>query len=109
MTTVTCTTNGPSCTFKVTVVDNTPPVFPNCGGITMTAQPSCPFATGTAVSFTTPTATDNCTANPTLVCNPPAGSMFPVGTTSVICTATDTVGNTAQCTFPVNVFSFCLQ
>jgi hypothetical protein len=35
--------------------------------------------------------------------------MFPVGTTSVTCTATDASNNTAQCTFGVNVFSFCLQ
>ena len=27
----------------------------------------------------------------------------------VTCTATDSSGNTAICTFPVNVFSFCLQ
>jgi len=35
--------------------------------------------------------------------------MFPVGTTSVTCTATDAANNPAQCTFGVNVFSFCLQ
>jgi hypothetical protein len=109
MTTVTCTTNGPSCTFKVTVVDNTPPVFPNCEGITAVAQPSCPFATSTAVSFTTPAATDNCPGTPSVTCVPPAGSMFPVGTTSVTCTAKDASNNMATCTFGVNVFSFCLQ
>jgi hypothetical protein len=109
MTTVTCTTNGPSCSFKVTVVDNTPPVFPNCAGITMTAQPSCPFSTSTAVSFTTPTATDNCPGTPSVTCVPPTGSMFPVGTTTVTCTATDASNNTATCMFGVNVFSFCLQ
>ena len=35
--------------------------------------------------------------------------MFPVGTTSVTCTATDASNNMATCTFGVNVFSFCLQ
>jgi HYR domain-containing protein len=35
--------------------------------------------------------------------------MFPVGTTSVTCTATDAASNTATCSFPVTVFSFCLQ
>jgi hypothetical protein len=34
---------------------------------------------------------------------------FPVGTTTVTCTATDASNNTATCTFAVNVFSFCLQ
>jgi hypothetical protein len=109
MTTVTCTTSGPSCSFKVIVSDNTPPVFPNCAGITMTAQPSCPFATSTAVSFTAPMATDNCPGTPTVACIPSAGSQFPVGTTSVTCTATDAANNTAMCTFGVSVFSFCLQ
>ena len=116
VTTVMCTAsngvgNNATCSFTVTVNDTQPPVFPNgCGApITLTAQASCPFAASTAVSFTTPTATDNCTPAPTVVCSPPAGSMFPVGTTTVTCTATDASNNTTQCTFPVNVFSFCLQ
>jgi hypothetical protein len=32
-----------------------------------------------------------------------------VGTTTVTCTATDSSGNTATCSFPVNVFNACLQ
>jgi hypothetical protein len=32
-----------------------------------------------------------------------------VGTTTVSCTATDTAGNTANCSFTVTVFSGCLQ
>jgi HYR domain len=44
-----------------------------------------------------------------LTCNPPSGSIFPVGTTTVTCTATDASGNTAQYTFNVTVYSFCLQ
>jgi hypothetical protein len=35
--------------------------------------------------------------------------MFPTGTTTVICTATDTAGNTATCSFPVTMFSLCVQ
>jgi len=38
-----------------------------------------------------------------------SGSSFPVGTTTVTCTATDVAGNTSICGFSVNVFSFCLQ
>jgi hypothetical protein len=63
----------------------------------------------TAVSFTTPAATDNYTPAPTVVCSPSSGSMLPAGTTTVTCTATDASGNTAQCTFPVNAWTFCLQ
>jgi hypothetical protein len=115
VTTVMCTAsngvgNNATCSFTVTVNDTESPVFPNgCGTpITLTAQVSCPFAASALVSFTTPAATDNCSAV-TVICNPPAGSMFPVGTTTVTCTATDGSNNTTQCAFAVNAFSFCLQ
>ncbi|MBI3414496.1 MAG: DUF5011 domain-containing protein [Verrucomicrobia bacterium] len=39
----------------------------------------------------------------TVVCNPPSGSSFPVGTNVVNCTATDSAGNTATCSFNVVV------
>jgi len=116
-TTVTCmvkdaSNNMSSCSFTVTVNDTQAPVFPNgCPSpspMTVVAQPSCPFATTAPVSFTTPTATDDC-GTPTVVCSPPAGSQFPVGTTTVTCTATDASNNMTTCTFGVNVFSFCLQ
>ena len=38
-----------------------------------------------------------------MTCNPPPGSSFPKGTTPVVCTATDSSGNTASCTFTVTV------
>ena len=49
------------------------------------------------------TATDNCPGSVTVVCNPPSGSTFPLGITTVICVATDSCGNTASCTFSVDV------
>ncbi|MCM3677334.1 FG-GAP-like repeat-containing protein [Peribacillus simplex] len=36
-------------------------------------------------------------------CNPPSGSFFPVGTTTVTCTATDASGNQSSCSFEVTV------
>ena len=39
----------------------------------------------------------------TLSCNPPSESTFQKGTTTVTCTATDAVGNTAKCSFTVIV------
>jgi hypothetical protein len=39
----------------------------------------------------------------TVVCNPPSGSTFPKGTTTVVCTATDAAGNTNTCSFDVTV------
>jgi len=38
-----------------------------------------------------------------VVCVPPSGSTFPVGTNLVCCTATDAAGNTATCCFTVTV------
>jgi hypothetical protein len=35
--------------------------------------------------------------------------VLPAGTTTVTCTAVDASGNTTNCSFKVNVFSFCLQ
>ncbi len=55
------------------------------------------------VFFNAPTATDNCDLTPTVVCTPPSGSIFPVGMTTVTCTATDDCGNQSTSTFVVNV------
>jgi hypothetical protein len=46
--------------------------------------------------------TDNC-PGASVSCNPPSGSTFLVGTTTVTCTATDTSGNTSQCSFTVTI------
>jgi hypothetical protein len=38
-----------------------------------------------------------------VVCDPPSGSTFPKGATTVTCTASDAAGNTNTCTFDVTV------
>jgi len=48
-------------------------------------------------------ATANCGGMVTVNCTPPSGSTFPKGTTTVNCTATDSGGNTATCSFTVMV------
>src|SRR5207253_6536063 len=53
------------------------------------------------VNFTV-TASGGCSP-PTVVANPPSGSTFPVGTTTVTATASDTCGNSASCSFTVTV------
>jgi hypothetical protein len=106
---VTCTatdasTLTASCSFNVTVTDNQPPSITCPANISATENP--PASGCAVVTYTTPTPTDNCpgaTAN----CTPASGFCFPVGSTTVTCTATDTSGNTAQCTFQVNVASAC--
>jgi len=54
------------------------------------------------VNYPPPTVSGGC---PPIVtnCAPPTGSRFPVGTTTVVCTASDSAGHTAQCSFPVTV------
>jgi hypothetical protein len=44
-----------------------------------------------------------CNTNYTLVCTPPPGSLFPPGTTTVICKATTASGLTDECRFNVTV------
>src|SRR5207253_5289329 len=91
-TTVMCTTQaGPACSFTVTVKDMQPPTI-TCPADINSQSP--------IVTYPTPTASDNC-GSVMVVCSPPSGSTFPVGTTTVNCTATDTAGNTASCSFNV--------
>jgi HYR domain len=110
--TVTCTStdtagNTASCSFTVTVNDTQPPSI-TCPSDITTRVPvgsAC-----TVITYTTPTATDNCPLGPSPVaCTPPSGSCFARGTTTVTCTATDGTGNTASCSFRVTVFDLCLQ
>ncbi|MEY2409114.1 MAG: hypothetical protein QOF48_1784 [Verrucomicrobiota bacterium] len=59
-------------------------------------------ANGTVVQFS-PTASGGCDAAPSLACNPPSGSTFPVGITTVTCIASDSCGQSASCTFNITV------
>jgi hypothetical protein len=56
-----------------------------------------------AVATFTVTATDNLDPSPTKVCTPASGSTFPIGTTTVNCTATDVAGNSTNNSFNVTV------
>ncbi|MCF8274575.1 MAG: HYR domain-containing protein, partial [Flavobacteriaceae bacterium] len=92
------------CSFNVTVVDNRKPVISNCPSsiILSTDADSC-FAT---VTWTEPTATDNCTTQGDLVWTKShsPGDTFNVGTTTVTYTATDANLNVSNaCTFDVIV------
>lgn len=78
-----------------------PPALPtiNCPP-NITQQTTDPA--GTAVTYAAPTATSP-NGSVTVVCTPASGSMFPVGTTAVNCTATDAANQTATCSFAVTV------
>ncbi|HKA18702.1 MAG TPA: HYR domain-containing protein [Blastocatellia bacterium] len=108
-TTVTCAdSGGATCSFTVTVNDTQPPTITCPANQTAVTDQACGASSCQVVNFPPPTATDNC-PGVTVVCNPPAGSCFPTGTTSVTCTATDGSGNTASCSFSITVFDARIQ
>jgi hypothetical protein len=80
-----------------TFVDTTPPVITVPANITVDAT----SGQGAIVAYSA-LATDNVDGTLIPICLPPPG-MFPIGTTTVSCTATDAAGNAATATFTVHV------
>jgi hypothetical protein len=82
--------NSNHCSFTVTLVDTTPPQ------IVCPTDLTVEFSTdaGAAVNFS-PTVTDLC-SEVALVCAPPSGTTFPIGATTVTCTATASERNKAR-------------
>ena len=90
------TANG---SFSIHVVDTTAPQL----GSLPSPSASTADAGGTTVSWAAPAATDVVDPSPSVDCLPASGSAFPVGTTTVTCTATDDSGNGSSGTFDVTV------
>ncbi|HMJ90259.1 MAG TPA: HYR domain-containing protein [Candidatus Acidoferrum sp.] len=80
------------------MIDTTPPAIVCPSNLTVELT----SAAGAAVIFTVQ-ATDLCSGEVTVRCEPASGSVFAVGTTPVRCVATDVSGNTEQCSFQVTV------
>jgi subtilisin-like proprotein convertase family protein len=94
--------NTSQCSFKITVVDTTPPAIAGCpSDFTVATGPGRLTCDQIAV-WTPPTATDNC-PGVVLTSDRNPGDIFPVGTTTVTYTAKDVAGNASQCRFNVNV------
>jgi hypothetical protein len=94
--------NTGSATQTVTVIDNTAPVISCPANIVI--EPTCP--TGAIATYSTPTATDNCGVQSiNRTAGGASGSVFPIGTTTVTHLATDIHGNTASCSFTVQVLT----
>jgi hypothetical protein len=105
VTSVTCTAtdaagNAATCTFTVTVNDTEPPMIVCPANVVVNNDAGQCEA---VVNYPVPVVSDICDASPVVVCNPPSGSFFPIGTTTVTCTATDASGNGNSCTFEVTV------
>jgi large repetitive protein len=86
-------------TFKITVND-VPPVL---HGIPANQTVPATSASGATVTYTPPTATDVVDGTDAVSCLPASGSTFPVGTTTVSCSATDAAENTTTGTFKISV------
>jgi len=92
--------NSVNVTQTITVEDITDPVINNCpADITV---PADGITCDAVVSWTEPTATDNCNLASFTGSHVP-GATFSTGTTTVTYTATDDCGNTEICTFNVIV------
>ncbi|MBM3779083.1 MAG: HYR domain-containing protein [Acidimicrobiia bacterium] len=89
---------SPPATFPVIVHDTTPPSLSVPGDIAAVAT----GGSGAVVGFTA-SATDIADSDPVVTCVPPSGSTFPIGTTTVTCTALDDAGLSAGGGFSVNV------
>jgi hypothetical protein len=98
VTAVDASANRTQRTFTITVTDSLPPVV-NCPPDLL--RPTDPGASNAVVRWTC-SATDNLPGC-TTTCTPPSGSAFQIGITTVVCSARDAAGNTANCMFTVMV------
>jgi hypothetical protein len=86
----------------VYVVDTTAPAI-SCPANVVVVLPPNSMATSMAVNYPAVTATDSCSSSVMVTSSPASGSVFPVGTTTVNATATDSAGNSSNCSFTVTV------
>ena len=87
-----------SCSFEVTVFDAEFPVLGSCPADIIIEDPDECQET---VSWTPPSASDNCGVIMSSTHNP--GALFPIGTTTVTYTASDAAGNSVSCSFEVTL------
>ena len=82
--------------FNVTVKDTSPPTFKVLHSILKQAENS----QGTKITYKA-NASDSVDGNTITNCNPPSGSVFPLGLNQVTCTTTDKSGNSGNVSFSV--------
>jgi hypothetical protein len=99
ITTTTTEATSTDTTSTTTPVDN-PPSFAD---VPQNVSVEANGPNGSAVSYTMPTAVDDQDGPRPVTCSPEPGSTFPLGDSTVTCTATDSGGNTGQATFTVTV------
>ena len=91
-----CITSAPA---LLTVLDGTPPTIACPTNMFVGTDPNqC-----SAVATFNAVAVDNCDPSPSIICTPSSGAAFPLGTTLVVCVASDSSGNTNVCGFTITV------
>jgi hypothetical protein len=91
--------NETPCFFTVTVRDVDAPTIRCPANIVTTIASG---QTSIVVTYPPPVVSDNL-PGATASCAPASGASFPIGTTTVTCTAVDTSGNRAMCGFTITV------
>lgn len=94
--------NTSSCAFNLNRIDNTNPTIscPTANAIVL----SSPTCSSTLPAYTPTSVNDNCTASPTVVQTPVAGTpLTSTGTTMVTLSATDDAGRIGTCSIMVRV------
>lgn len=84
------------------LINGSPPMLGACPADV--ATPPDPGLLTASIPWVNPSATDSCDGlSVPVICNPPSGSAFSPGTTSVVCTATNSCGMQDTCSFSVRV------
>jgi hypothetical protein len=106
LTTVTCSATddanntSDSQSFTISVVDTTAPAISDTPG-NQTLEATGPG--GAAASWAPPTASDLVDGSVDVDCDPASGTTFPLGTTTVTCSATDAANNPSSVSFTITV------
>ena len=90
-----------TCTFNVTVEATSSTIAINCpANITINAAPG---ATEAIATWNEPVTTNDCGGSVIATPSQASGTIFPIGTTTIIYTATDNCGSQETCQFTVSV------
>ena len=79
-------------------MDSTPPTISSTQDIISTS-----YLDTTKITYSIPTATDVIGISGSVTCDPPSNTLFPIGTTIVTCSVSDTSGNIATSSFLVKI------
>ena len=92
-----------SCIQKIILKDDVPPIITSCPlNVTVLTNDNCIAI----VNWNEPTATDNC-GTPVVTSSLPSGTIFLIGVSAVVITATDACGNSSTCNFNITVRENC--